>query len=118
MNKGMKGFTLIELLIVVVILGILVKLAIPNFTAARDRVKKDMCVNNLRQLKLAKEQWALENNKDYSNTPVAVDLDNYIRDGTSSLICPLDSANTFANSYNIGNIGTNPTCKISTGHRI
>jgi prepilin-type N-terminal cleavage/methylation domain-containing protein len=111
-----KGFTLIEVFIVVVILGALLALAIPNFTAARDRVRKDMCVNNLRQLKLAKEHWALENNKDYNDAPVAANLDGYIRDGTNSLNCPLDGAHTFATSYNIGNIGTDPGCKISDEH--
>jgi prepilin-type N-terminal cleavage/methylation domain-containing protein len=113
-----EGFTLVEIFIVVAILGILVTLAIPNFTAARDRVKKDMCVNNLRQLKLAKEQWALEYDKDYNDTPVAANIDNYIRDGTNSLNCQLDSAHTFATSYNIGNIGTNPSCRISNEHRL
>ena len=111
-----KGFTLIEILIVVMILGILVAMAIPNFTAARDRVKKDMCINNLRQLKLAKEQYALEYEKGLSITPAAADLDNYIRDGTDSLICPLDPARAF--NYDINNIGTNPTCNYSTEHRL
>ena len=115
---GKKGFTIIEIMIVVVIIGILASLAIPNFTAARDRVRKDMCINNLRQLKLAKEQWALEYNKDYNDVPAAANLDNYVRDGTASLNCPLDAAQTFETSYDISNIGTDPTCIISNEHRL
>lgn len=113
-----KGFTLTEIFTVVAILAILTALALPNFMAMRLRVQKDSCINNLRQLKLAKEQWALEKNKDYEDTPAANDLDPYIRDTTQSLICPLDPAKSFSASYNINNVGTNPACKISTSHRL
>lgn len=112
------GYTIIEIFVVVAILGILLMIAIPNFTAARDKVKKDACVNNLRQIKLAKEQWAIENNMDFSNTPDAANLNSYIRSGTNSLNCPLDSAHNFGTSYNIGNIGNDPFCLKSTQHRL
>lgn len=105
-------------MIVVVIVAILSALAIPNFTAARDRVRKDMCINNLRQLKLAKEQWALEYNKNYNDAPAAANLDNYVRDGTANLNCALDGSHTFSTSYNINNIGTNPICRILNTHRL
>ncbi len=38
-GKKMNGFTLVELLIVVVILGVLSGVALPNFLAQRDRAK-------------------------------------------------------------------------------
>ena len=123
MVKGRKGFTLVEIFIVVAILGVLLAIAIPNLTAARDRVKKDMCVNNLRQLKLAKEQYALDNNKESDTIPTAADLNNYIRGGTSgsscTVYCPLDSSNSLDNSYTIDDVATDPQCKILPGsHRL
>lgn len=110
-----NGFTLIEVFITVVILGVLLAIAVPNFIAIRANVQRDMCVNNLRQLKIAKEQWALENNKLDNDTPTAADLNSYIKDGTNSLVCPQDANKSFSTSYNINNMATNPACKISPG---
>jgi len=110
-----KGFTLVEIFLVVVIFGILIGIAIPNYLSVRARVQQDVCINNLRQIKLAKEHWVLENNKADTDTPTAAELDTYVKDGTASLKCPLDSGNSFSTSYTINNVGTNPACKISPG---
>lgn len=111
-KRNKTGFTLIEIFLTVSILGILLAIAIPNFISVRANVQKDMCINNLRQLKMAKEQWAFENDKLDSDTPVAADLDSYIKDGTNSLVCPQDTGKSFNTSYTINNVGTDPACKI------
>jgi prepilin-type N-terminal cleavage/methylation domain-containing protein len=111
-----KGFTLIEIFLVVAILGILIAMGVPNYLSVRGRVRQDMCINNLRQIKLAKEHWALENNKVDADTPATADLDPYIKDGTAALKCPLDPGNSFNTSYTINNVGTDPACKISPGN--
>jgi len=108
-----RGFTLVEVLIAVVILGFLIAIAMPNFNKAKLNVYRDTCINNLRMINLAKEQWALENDKDVGDEPTAADLDGYIKDGTDSLVCPLDSSGSFDTSYSINAVGTNPLCKIS-----
>lgn len=55
-----KGFTLVEIMIVVAIIGLLAAIAIPSFMKARTTSQKNACINNLRQIESAKDQWAIE----------------------------------------------------------
>ncbi|NQU73257.1 MAG: prepilin-type N-terminal cleavage/methylation domain-containing protein [Candidatus Omnitrophica bacterium] len=111
-----RGFTFMEFLLVVVLLGIMVGIVVPNAIKIRDRANINVCKNHLRQIQIAKEQWALENNKGDTDFPLAADLDPYIPDETASLYCPLDAAKSFATSYNILDVMNNPSCKIDVSH--
>lgn len=56
-----KGFTLVEIMIVVLIIGILMAIAVPNFIKARSNSRLQTVIANLKQIDSAKEQWAMEN---------------------------------------------------------
>ena len=70
MLRNTKGFTLIELMIVVVIIGILAAIAIPNFISMQDRAREGSVKANMHTLQLAVEDFAVQNDGTY---PVAAD---------------------------------------------
>ena len=61
-RKKTAGFTLVEIMIVVAIIGLLAAIAVPNFQQARTNARRGACINNLRLIDAAKEQYALETN--------------------------------------------------------
>ena len=58
--KSKKGFTLIELMVVIVIIGILVAIALPNFIAAQDRAKLSSVKANAHTLQTILETYAVD----------------------------------------------------------
>jgi type IV pilus assembly protein PilA len=59
--RGMAGFTLIELLIVVVIIGILAAIAIPQFASTKERAFDGAAKSDLRNLMTAEESYFYDN---------------------------------------------------------
>ena len=118
-NTLKAGFTLVEIMIVVAIIGLLAAIAIPNFVRARTTAQQNACINNLRQIDGAKQQWALEMKTTATASPASSDIQPFLGRGNSGTLpsCPADSTSTFDNSYVINTVQVAPTCQInSTNH--
>jgi len=102
-------------MIVVGIIGMLAAIAIPNFVRARSRSQMNVCINNLRQIDAAKQQWAMETRQTSGAMPQESDIGPYIgRAGNvKSVVCPSGgSGATFTASYTINEVTNKPTCNI------
>jgi type II secretory pathway pseudopilin PulG len=104
----------VEIMIVVAIIGLLAAIAIPNFMKSRATSQQNACINNLRQINSAVQQWAMENGQAAGAAPPSLtsDLTPYIQLNSNSSIpaCPAGG------TYTINNISAVPQviCSLSS----
>jgi general secretion pathway protein G len=66
-SRRTQGFTLVEILIVVVILGILAAIVIPQFTNASESAKASSLVSQLQTIRSQLELYQVQHNGQYPN---------------------------------------------------
>jgi len=107
-GNGSQSFANVALIPAVAVPAMLSAIAIPNFVKARSTSQQNACINNLRQIDAAKNQWAMEKHKQSTDVPTEVDLLPYLKRWPS---CPAGG------TYVIGAMSELPKCSVP-GHTL
>jgi competence protein ComGC len=99
----------IGVFIAMFMIPLVLAIAIPNFVRAREQAQKNFCINNLRHIQEAKQDWALINHKSQTDIPTASDLGPYLKRGMPKCVA--------GGEYQINAVGELPTCSIPS-HKI
>lgn len=98
-----KAFTLVEIMIVILIIGLLLAIAVPQFISARENAQEKSCWSNQQKLEAAKHMWIMDTGQNSSTAPTNGDLvPAYLKEfptcptggvydlgtGASSVTCP------------------------------
>ena len=98
LNNRRGGFTLVEIMIVVAIIALLAAIAVPNFLRARKRSQATRCLEDLRIIDSAQDQYAIETNKSTGDSVVWTDIQAYLKNG--SVLYNSGGQDMLGNTYN------------------
>lgn len=90
---------------------IAIMVAVPFVLKARTATQTALCVNNLRTIDFAKEQWSQENDKKPTDAPTAEEINSLMEKPFNTLTCPLGG------KYSINTVGEKATCSVP-GHKL
>ena len=109
------GFTLVEIMVVVAVISLLAAIVIPNLLKAGAKSQATTCINNLRQIDTAVQQFSIEAGKhvgDVINYPG--DLTPYIRLNPQGKIPPCPAKG----DYTLNTVGNQPSAFCSLGSTV
>lgn len=96
-------------MITVAIIGLLAAIAVPNYVRAREASLGNTCIENLRMVDAAIQQWALEKGIGSDQSVQDAALKEYLRPGRLP-VCPMGQPYVFS-----ANIGTAPIVSCPVG---
>jgi prepilin-type N-terminal cleavage/methylation domain-containing protein len=102
-----SGFTLVELMIVVVVIGVLAAIAIPNYISVQRRAREATVKSNMHTLQVSMEDYAVQNESLYP-----IDGTATLPDGrTLAAVCPGGNypVNPFTKLASVVQFNANPT---------
>jgi hypothetical protein len=89
------------------LVGFIIVIVTPDFIRARYETASNVCINNLRQIESAKEQWKIENFKKDGEVATEADIKPYFMNGNLPK-CPAGG------TYTIGPVEEDSKCSIGT----
>jgi prepilin-type N-terminal cleavage/methylation domain-containing protein len=101
MKRNRKGFTLVEMMIVVLIIGILVTIALPNFLKAREMAQSRACAANMKTIQAAVETWAMATRAKPSDS--LPDINDLVNAGYLKVLPRCPAGGTYSISGNVAN---------------
>lgn len=102
-----RGFTLVELMIVVVILGVLAAISIPNFISMQRRAQEGAVKANMHTVQVSMEDFSIQNDGNYAVSAASTTPDGR----TLAQVCPGGTypMNPFTKLPSVVNFNANPT---------
>jgi hypothetical protein len=115
-SKPKRRFPWLFVLLCFLLLLVGAAVIIPNYVKARSHPCQNACINNLRQIDGAKEQWALEHHKKAGETVSKedeIEINKYIKGGAP--VCPSGDASA---RYSYNAVDQPPTCSFKRGNEV
>lgn len=111
-RHGEAALSLVEILCIVGILGMVAAIAVPSLIRSRDKAQRAGCIENLKQINSAQQQWVFEKKPAADAKIKKKDLLPYFKSGEFP-VCPSGG------SYQLGVPDEKPACSLAKeGHQL